>query len=317
MDQPTQFPTEAEPLDLAALARQLWAGKWWLLLLVAAAVGIAALYLNLATHRYTAQLRVTAVEKAGASPIPGLAGLGSIVGVDIALDQGSQFALFAEAVTSEAVAETLARDEALMRQVFSAHWDEERGVWREPPSPVRAVTRPLKALLGIADRPWAKPDGQDLREHLQARLGVDENRKKAITTLSYAHRDPAFARTLVERVARAADDFLRAKSLARSNDYVAYLEARLAETPTAEFRLFLAQALTSYENMRMMASADAPFAAEPFGPATVSQKPTSPQPVVVLGSAVIAAILLWAALVLLVAPLLRRPAGVAAGGTEG
>ncbi len=317
MDQPTAFPTEDEPLDLAALARQLWAAKWWLLLLVAAAIGLAALYLNLATYRYTAQLKVTAVEQAGASPVSGLAGLGSIVGVDIGLDQGSQFALFAEAVTSEAVADVLARDEELMRQVFSAHWDAERGMWREPPSPVRAATRPVKALLGLPDRPWERPDGADLREHLQARLSVDENRKKAITTLSYAHRDPAFARMLVERVARAADDFLRAKSLARSHDYVAYLEARLAETPTAEFRLFLAQALTSYENMRMMASADAPFAAEPFGPATVSQRPTSPQPVVVLGSAVIAAVLLWAALVLLVAPLLRRPEAVAAGGAEG
>lgn len=176
------------------------------------------------------------------------------------------------------------------------------------------MTRPLKGLLGIPDRPWQRPDAADLREHLQLRLGVDENRKKAITTLSYSHPDPAFARSLVERAARAADDFLRAKSLARSTDYVAYLEQRLAETATAEYRLSLAQALTTYENMRMMASASAPFAAEPFGPSTVSQRPTSPQPVVVLASAVLAAVLLWAAFILLVAPLLRKPAAPAVAG---
>lgn len=312
MEQPTDFRAESAPLDLADLARQLWAGRWWLILFLAVGLGAAALYLHLATYRYTATLQVTAVEKAGTNPVSGLAGLGSIVGIEIGPDSGSQFGLFGEAVKSEAVARVLARDEELMRKVFSADWDAERGVWREPPSPVRGVTRPLKALLGIPDRPWEKPDGADLREHLRTRLGVDENRKKAITTLSYAHRDPEFARQLLEKAARAADDFLRAKSLARSRDYVAYLEQRLAETSTAEYRLSLAQALMTYENMRMMASADAPFAAEPFGPATVSKRPTSPQPLVVLGSAVLGAVLLWAALVLLVLPLLHPAAPVAA-----
>lgn len=305
MDQPTDFNAAAEPLDLAALARQLWAAKGWLLVLTAAALGAAALYLNLATYRYTARLQVTAAERAGANPATGLAGLGSIVGVDIGLDTGSQFALFAEAVKSEAVARELARDEALMRQVFPADWDVGSGRWREPPSAVRAIAKPVKALLGIPDRPWQRPDSADLRDHLQRRLSVDENRKKAITTLSYEHRDPEFARTLIERAARAADDFLRAKSLARSSDYVAYLEARLAETSTAEYRLSLAQALTSYENMRMMASASAPYAAEPFGPSVVSKRPTSPQPLVVLGTAVLAAVLLWAGVALLVLPSLR------------
>lgn len=302
----------AEPLDVMALALSLWNRKLLLLLFIGAALLAAALYLNVATYRYTAKMQLTAAESGGGKMPSGLSGLGSIVGVDIGIDSGSSFALFGEAVKSEAVARRLAADERIMKGIFSAHWNADAGAWREPPSPVRAVTRPAKSLLGIPDRPWAKPGSSELRDVLQTQLIVSEDKKKGVTTLSFEHRDAELARHLIETAAREADDFLRAKSLARANDYVVYLEQRLEESQVAEYRLSLAQALTSYENMRMMASANSAFAAEPFGPSIVSQRPTSPQPLIVLLTAMLAAFLAWAGYVLLVEPLIagrrRAPA---------
>jgi uncharacterized protein involved in exopolysaccharide biosynthesis len=296
----------ADPLDIMALAMALWNRKWLLLLFLGVAMLVAAAYLNLATYRYTAKMQLTAAEQSTGKVSSGLAGLGSIVGVDIGTDSGSSFALFGEAVKSEAVAQRLAQDERIMKGIFSAHWDAEREQWREPPSPVRAITRPVKGLLGIPDKPWEKPGSGELRDVLQARLIVGEDKKKGLTTLSFEHKDGELARYLIESASREADSFLRAKSLARANDYVVYLERRLEESQVAEYRLSLAQALTSYENMRMMASADSAFAAEPFGPSIVSQRPTSPQPLVVLLTAMLAAVLLWAGYVLLLAPLLAK-----------
>lgn len=306
-DLPASAPeVPAETIDIAAMIADLWARKWLLPLFMFLTLAAGALYLNLATYRYTAKVQVTAADSGGSSIPSGLAGIGSIVGVDIGLDSGSSFSLFPEAARSEAVARIVAGNEALMRGLFPAHWDSQKGVWREPPSPIRSVTKPVKGLLGIPDVPWQKPGSAELRDLLQTKLIISEDRKKGITSLSFEHRDPKLAAQLLTAVVHDADEFLRAKALTRADEYVAYLERRLQETQVVEYRMSLAKALSGYENMRMMASAHAPYAAEPFGSVTVSHRPTTPQPVMVLGIALLSGVVLWGAWVLVALPLVQR-----------
>jgi hypothetical protein len=288
-----------DELDLAAMAASLWAHKWLAVALVGVCLGLAVLYLNLVPYKYTAQLALTPAEHSGSKVPGGLASLGSIVGVDIGGEAGSSFALFGEAVKSTTVMERLSKDERIMQTVFSAQWDPSINQFREPLSPVRGITRPIKALLAVPERPWQPPGATDLRDYAKLRIIVTEDRKKAITTLSFEHRDPEFAKYFLARASTEADTFLREKSLARSTDYVRYLERRLSEVQVAEYRQSLAQALSNYENLRMMASSTAAYAAEPFGVVTVTSRPTSPQPLTVLAAAGLAGVALWAFYVLI------------------
>lgn len=295
MSDPAQ---RGEFVDMLALARTAVRSLWVLPLLVGAMLGLAALYLNLTTYLYAASLQVTPPEQGGAKLPSSVSGLGSLVGFDLGLGGSGDFEVFPEAVLSKGVAEILARDEVLMRGMFPEQWDEATGEWREPRSTIRATAEAVKRVLGVPSRPWERPAAFDVRTHLEKALEVAPDRKKDIITLRYEHRDPEFAGLLLQRVARAADDFLRARSLARANDYVAYLQDRLREAEVAEYRLFLSQALVNYESKRMMARASAPFAAEPFGPPLVSKRPTSPKPLVVLALAVVMGTILWGLLVL-------------------
>ncbi len=309
-----------DQLDLAAMAASLWAHKWLAVVLVAACLGLAILYLNLVPYKYTAQLALTPAEHSGSKVPGGLASLGSIVGVDIGGEAGSSFALFGEAVKSTTVMQRLAKDPRIMQTVFSAQWDPAYKQFREPLSPIRGITRPVKSLLAVPDQPWAPPTAMDLRDYAKLRIIVTEDRKKSITTLSFEHKDPEFAKYFLARASAEADIFLREKSLARSTDYVRYLEQRLNEVQVAEYRQSLAQALSNYENLRMMASSDAAFAAEPFGEVTVTTRPTSPQPLTVLAAAVLAGLALWAFYVLIARSMLlalrdrRRAARIDAAG---
>ena len=303
---PFDLPADAtgDQLDLAAMAASLWAHKWLAVALVATCVALAILYLNLVPYKYTAQLALTPAEHSGSKVPGGLASLGSIVGVDIGGEAGSSFAIFGEAVKSTTVMERLSKDRRIMQTVFSAQWDPSYRQFREPLSPVRGITRPIKSLLAVPDKPWAPPTATDLRDYAKLRIIVTEDRKKAITTLSFEHPDPEFAKYFLARASTEADTFLRQKSLARSTDYVQYLERRLNEVQVAEYRQSLAQALSNYENLRMMASSTAAYAAEPFGEVTVTTRPTSPQPLTVLAAAVLAGLGLWAFYVLILRGLL-------------
>jgi uncharacterized protein involved in exopolysaccharide biosynthesis len=76
--------------------------------------------------------------------------------------------------------------------------------------------------------------------------------------------------------------------LRRADNSIAYLSEKLKTVSVAEQRVALTATLSDQEKMRMMASSDAPYAADPIGPPTASFKPTSPLPtVVIVGSFVI------------------------------
>ena len=70
------------------------------------------------------------------------------------------------------------------------------------------------------------------------------------------------------------------------------LSAQLGKVTIAEHREALAQTLSEQEKQRMAASSSAPYAAEPFGNATASPRPTSPRPILVLAASLMAGLLL-------------------------
>jgi hypothetical protein len=144
-----------------------------------------------------------------------------------------------------------------------------------------------------------------MQHYLRRNVTVAPDRRRALTVVRFLHSDPEFARYLVSRVIEESDGFLRAKSLARSAEYINYLEGRLGEVQIAEHRSALTQALSSYEMMRMMASSDVPFTAESFGEIVVSLEPVSPRPMLVYGLSILIGLLAWCVYVFTVEILLH------------
>src|SRR5690606_16351275 len=86
--------------------------------------------------------------------------------------------------------------------------------------------------------------------------------------------------------------------LKRSSGNIAYLTEQLSKATVAEYREAIAQALSEQEKIRMASSSTAPFAAEPFGSAAASPRPTSPQPLLVLIVSIVGGGILGSLLVL-------------------
>lgn len=287
-------------IDVLEVLSRLWRARWLGLLFVVAALALAIAYLHVANYKYLATLTVTPAEQGSTKTSGNLANLGSLVGIDLGSQSGSAFSIFGFTVTSYPIAERLSRDPQVMRRVFSQQWDGSR--WREPQSSLKPFKTLVKSLLGVPDRPWQQPTAVDLQRYLLRKVSAVEDKKKGLITFSYYNTDPKFARYLLQNSVTASDDFLRAKALARASTYTDYLEKRLSTVQVAEYRESLAQALSSYENTRMMASSNASFAAEPFGDVWISTRPATPKPFVVLAVAVAAAVLSWILFVLLFQP---------------
>ena len=139
-------------------------------------------------------------------------------------------------------------------------------------------------MVGVPLRDWAPPGTPELQRWLSKRLSIAEDPKNGIARISLSDADPAFAVATLGKLNRLADDELRARELARTHDYIAYLARTMASVSLAEHRAALAATLGEQERKRMVAAADTAFAAELLGPIVAGDKPDTPNPAMTLGA---------------------------------
>ena len=281
---------------------------WLVALFALAALLIAVAYLRSADYVYTATLRVSpAPSAAGGGPELGALGsLASLTGISVGRSEAATpFRLYVEAVHAREVADRLSRDDALMHTVFANEWDATRRSYRRRQGVLSSLKDGVFGILGIPVTAWTAPDGARLHGFIAADVSVQQSVKSPLVTISLNAVDPAFATRFLSTLDRTIDDYLREKALARSRQNVVYLSQKLAMVTLAEHRQVLASALADQERQLMLANNPAPYAADPFDRVTASLGPTSPRPLPVLISALVAGLLLGVAAAV-VWPLRRR-----------
>lgn len=267
----------------ASLFVALWGYKIGILLTAAVFTLGAIVYLHLAEYRYTAEMRVVASQTAANSSGIGASKLGnlaSLVGISASSEMVSPFRLYIEALTSRQVAAALAKRPDIMHVVFEREWDADTGRWRQQAtSPLVAA---VKAVVGFPKVEHTVPNAARLQDYLERNIKVDSDPKRAVTVLRFDHADPKFAITLLSALNAAADHHMKAVALTRASQFAQYLEAKLPTIMIAEHRVAISAALSEQEKQIMLASSEAPYAADPVEEPIASLAPTSPRPIVIL-----------------------------------
>ena len=294
-------PTPLLPQLLAPIRRRWWLMPLGVLLLWA----LVFIKLNRDATFWTAEIRMFAAPAAaGVAPRRGLAGLAAQAGGTLGALAGSlgsgeaapPFRFFLDGLSTPEVAARLAQDPLVMQKVFAGEWDPETGQWRRPSSFVGSVREGLFALLGLPAFAWSPPDATRLQAYIGDAVKVRRSVKSPLVTLTHEHWDRAFAADFLNTLAAVADDQLRQSNAQRTAANIDYLSARLAATTQADAREALVDSLAEEERAAMLAAARLPYAAEPFGPATVGRWPSRPRPLPLLAAGLVAGLLLGAAL---------------------
>lgn len=270
-------------LGLADFVAFAWRARWTSFFGALLGLGLSVLYLGMATYRYTATLIVTPV-KSEMTQLPGnISGLAAIAGINLPGGGGANdFNLYILGLQSRQVASELAKNVEIMHRVFHSQYDPVSGQWRRPVGVIAIFSSAGKSALGIPGAEWRPPGSGELQKFLETNVKVVTDRKSNITNISVDYKDPQFAVELITDLHDETDAVLRRQALERADQAIGYLERQLSRVQLAEHREALAAMLSEQEKARMLASSTAPYAAQPFGAAVVSSRPTSPQPVIVL-----------------------------------
>lgn len=280
----------------------VWARKIVVLVCVAVTVGIAILYLHMATPLYTGELKVTPTTNARSPTIGstgGLGGLAAIAGFSGSGGEPTKFDLFLEMLTTRALADELATDPKIMRTIFSTEWNEQTGRWSEPKSHTSNIRHLVGAMVGERQLPWQPPSGRRLQQHIAKNLNVTrQTQKNPVTYIRYDSPDPRFSEYFLDHLSSAADRAVRRRVLTEGRAYLTYLEGRLPNIFAADQRRALIDIMSEQERVLMMASAGVSFAAARVERPLAPRTPTWPRVPVVLALGVIAGAVIGAVLAL-------------------
>lgn len=285
----------------SALATLL--ARWWIVAAVTLVAFVSAvLFLRGATYLYTAELRVYPAPSTTGQPTAGsgFGGLASLAGLGPAdAISATPFRLFLEGVGAREVAERMARDRGLMRQVFAGEYDSATGGWRERRSGSDSVRRGIWGLLGLPVTPWHAPDAARLQDFIADRVVVTQSTKTPLVSITLESPDPAFATRFLTRLGTTIDAYLREKQQERTRSNIEYLSEKLRGVTLIEQRQALFGALTEQERQAMMANSRAPYAANSFGVAVATTQPTKPRQAPLLIAALLGGLIFGSVIALL------------------
>jgi hypothetical protein len=254
--------------------------RLWLVAAMGAVFLLAAvIYLRNADYTYAAELRIAPAPSAtrDSSSLGALTSLATLTGATLESIPVTPFRLYVEGVYTREVAARLAQDPALMHRVFADEWDAQGKQWHEPSSAGRAVRSGLYRLFGVPVAAWSPPDAARLQAWIATNVTLNQTPKTPIVTLGLATTDRDFGKAMLLRLHTTVDAWLRERTLERTRNNIEYLNQRLPTVTLADHRQALFVTLSDQQQREMTARNPAPYAAETFGPATASDRPTAPR----------------------------------------
>lgn len=248
-------------------------------LIAGAVVGIvmASVYAHFAARVYEVSLTVTPTAQNATTSLKSLGNLGSMLGIANPLaGRNDPFDFYLAGLNARVTMERLAKDQTLMHALFPQEWSQESQTWHPRRSPVRALARGIAEFAGFPLRPWTPPDAARLQEYVKKNVAVDSDKKTRLTVISIRSDHPETASRLLYGLHQAIDGYLRDRTMVRATNYIDYINRELTKVTVAEYRQALIDTASEQEKLRMAASSNLPFAAEPFGGSEVSARPVSP-----------------------------------------
>lgn len=248
-------------------------------LIAGAAVGIvlASIYAHVAPRVYEVALTVTPTAQNATTSLKSLGNLGSMLGMANPLaGHNDAFDYYLAGLDARVTMERLTKDQTLMHALFPEEWSQESQTWHPRRSPVLAAERGIAAVVGYPVRAWTPPDAARLQDYVKKNVTIDSDKKTRLTTISIRSDHPETASRLLLGLHQAIDGYLRDRTMVRATNYIDYINRELTKVTVAEYRQALIDTASEQEKLRMAASSNLPFAAEPFGGAEVSSRPVSP-----------------------------------------
>jgi uncharacterized protein involved in exopolysaccharide biosynthesis len=228
-----------------------------------------------------------------AAPLAGL--IGSSASTDV-----QPFDLFMELIVSPRLAQQLInQDKNVLPKIFYKEWDPVAKTFHPPHDLLSMTQRLFDYIFGLPA--YQTPSATRLAQWLTDNLTITAVNSTSMNQISFNTPYPEFGQRFLKEMAAQADGVIRDEALKLTDAQIAYLENKLAQTQTVDYRATLLSLLSSQETTRMSINKDLPYAATILQGSFPTDLPTSPNPLLIMAVAAFVGVVLGAFASLIVA----------------
>jgi len=266
---------------LSGVMFALWRKRRTILLFAFIGALIGFLTASLIQKKYVAYMQLipnTNNALGGSGALDSLSSLGGLSELAGGLNKPEKVTLFQQymaIMASPEVAREMQRRGNFLSKLYPKSWDEKKHDWRPPPSGILADTkRAIKRLLNLPIPPH--PTYENLAKQIAERVGIAEDKKASIYTISFANKDPVFAQKFLKALYDSTEAVLLRRDRDAARRRVKAANNELAKSTLSSNRNALTQIMVMF-NLRMIEiNVGPPYAAKILSDAEVSEFPTIP-----------------------------------------
>ena len=280
---PSSVPYRDE-LDLHALFRVLWAGKWLVGGITLATTVIAIIAALMLPNIYRAEALLAPNDQEGAAGLSALAaqygGLASLAGISIGGDTVDKTALGTEVLKSRKfISEFIERHDILVPLMAAQEWDAEAGELRldaddydvKNKTWVRKVSPPKKTI----------PSLQEAYDEFMDILSVSVNKKSGFITVAVEHLSPRIAEQWVGWLVEDVNSTIMRQDLSEAEQAISFLHKQVESTSLAELQKTLFKLIEEQTRTVMLAQVSDEYLFRTIDPAVEMERPSRPKRVLI------------------------------------
>ena len=276
MQNDTQYDDE---IDLRELFMVLWVGKIKIVAITAVFAVASVIYALSVPNQYKVTALLAPAQSSGgglSGALGKLGGLASLAGVRIGRGEVSEAQIAQEIMKSWNFIEGFIADNDLAVEVFAAKgWSKESnelqindGIYD---------TQNKKWLVENEAGVMGPPSSWKLFETFDKRLGVSENKKSGLVSVSFEYYSPQIAKQWLDLYVSAINAHMQERKIAEVTNNINYLQAQIEKTSIAEMREVFYTIIEEQTKNKMVAEASPEYAFVAVSPSMVPEEKYGPR----------------------------------------
>jgi uncharacterized protein involved in exopolysaccharide biosynthesis len=273
---------------VGARSRIVWASVALCLLIACAAIIIPMPSFTVTGIYYPSQ---TSQDKSLGSTLSSLAGpLAGLIGSSASSDV-QPFDLWQELIVSPTLAQrVINKDPEILQKIFFKEWDPATKTFHPPHDPLSTLVRTFNWIFGLPT--YQKPDATRLSTWLSDNLTFTPVNSTSMQQIQFTTPYPQFGMRFLKELNAEADLVIRDQATKLTDAQITYLEGKLAQVQTVDYRQTILSLLSAQETTRMSINKDLPYASAVLQNSYSSDLPTWPNPLVLLVVAIFVGLVL-------------------------
>ena len=271
---PHYRPVEEDEIDLVELFKILWAGKWVIVGITAAAAVISVVVALVMTEIYRAEATLApATSRESGSPLASqLGGAAALIGINLPTSEdGGRVNNAIAIMRSRDFIMSFIRENDALVALFAGDWDKNNQTSVVDPTVYDEAAGEWLLDEGDVPTEW---DGYRAFDEI---FSLSQDRDTGIVTVAIEWRDPVLATQWVNSLVQKINQEVKAADHAEADNAIAYLRRQLESTQLVEMQRVFYDLIESQTRVSMLADVREEYVFQVVDPAMLPDKKIAPR----------------------------------------